>query len=606
MLDPILSSPARRRLLVGAAGLLTAPNGLLLAATNAEGVAVRAITERYTDALLDADPFWASQLGLATPEQASRIPMAIAPAQRARMDTLRRQTLAGLRRIDPHRLSDADRTTWDMVHHHASDALDAGRFPEHLLPVHHMPASTLFLMASAADNALSPFASVDDHRHHLDRLRQLPAWCEQAGMNLREGVQRGIVWPTAIIERTLPMLRTMSTQALDKNPFAEPVKRIPAGASPADREQLAQAYRDVVVQQVVPAVAALAQTLERDVLPHGRAESGFGSLPGGPAWYAQRVRSSTTTTLTPKQIHALGLTEVARLRGEMSALQSRYGRAGSLQEFLVWHDKRPEARPFKSEREVLDAYAALNRRIAPQLPALFGRAPTARLEIRPEPELTRDTASDHYDPPSPDGARPGVFYAVVTDPSAYATPRMTTLFLHEGQPGHHYQMALAQELPLTRLQRFWFYDAYGEGWALYAETLGHQLGLYEDPNAYLGHLSLAMLRAVRLVVDTGLHDQGWSRERAIDYLRANTGFTARDARAQIERYMVAPGQALSYAIGRIRIESLRDKAHAALGERFSLSAFHDQVLGSGSLPLAVLDAKIDRWISAARRSPVPG
>src|SRR5205814_492356 len=222
-------------------------------------------------------------------------------------------------------------------------------------------------------------------------------------------------------------------------------------------------------------------------------------LAGGVGWYAQRVRSSTTTSLTPKEIHALGLAEVARLRGEMLKLQSHYGRSGSLQDFLIWHDKRPEARPFKSEREVLDAYAALNRRIAPQLPALFGRAPKAQLEIRPEPELTRDTASDHYEPPSPDGSRPGVYYAVITDPAAYATPRMTTLFLHEGQPGHHYQMALAQELPLTRLQRFWFYDAFGEGWALYAETLGHQLGLYEDPNAYLGHLSLAMLRAVRLV-----------------------------------------------------------------------------------------------------------
>jgi uncharacterized protein (DUF885 family) len=321
-------------------------------------------------------------------------------------------------------------------------------------------------------------------------------------------------------------------------------------------------------------------------------------LPGGAAWYAQRVRSSTTTTLTPREIHALGLREVQRLRAEMAKVQVRYGFDGSLEAFLVWHAKRPEAAPFKTEQDVLDAYAGLNRRIEPQLPRLFGRLPKAALVIRPEPELTRDTASDHYNAPAPDGSRPGIFYAVITDPRAYTTPRMTTLFLHEGQPGHHVQTALAQELPLTRLQRFSWYDAYGEGWALYAETLGHQLGLYDDPNAYLGHLGLAMLRAVRLVVDTGIHDQGWSRERAIRYLMDNTGFPERDSRAQIERYMVAPGQALSYAIGRMKIESLRDKARSALGERFSLAAFHDQVLGSGSMPLAVLETKIDRWVAA--------
>jgi len=249
---------------------------------------------------------------------------------------------------------------------------------------------------------------------------------------------------------------------------------------------------------------------------------------------------------------------------------------------------------------VLDAYAELNRRIAPQLTRLFGRIPKAPLEIRPEPELTRDTASDHYGAPAPDGSRPGIFYAVIPDPAQYTTPRMTTLFLHEGQPGHHYQTSLAQELPLTRMQRFFFYDAFGEGWALYAETLGHDMGLYDDPNAYLGHLGMAMLRAVRLVVDTGLHEQGWTREGAIEYLVANTGYPERDARAQIERYMVSPGQALSYAVGRMKIESLRDKARAALGERFSLAAFHDQVLGSGSMPLAVLEAKIDRWIAGTR------
>jgi len=598
-MNPSTTWPLRRRdVLLGAAGALASPL-MSLAATRDSGSAVQALAERYFGQLCELDPFWASTLGLATPQQATRLPMTIAPAERARADAMRRRTLAALQGIDLHRPSDNDRVAADVLRHHANDALESSRFPEHLLPLTHMPGSSpLFMMATAADSGLSRFASVDDHQHHLQRLQALPAWCAQAGVNLREGVRRGVVLPTVILERLLPMLRTMATPDIEKNPFAEPMHRMPPKLPDDTRQQLVQRYRAVVGREVVPAVARLADLVQREVLPHGRTTAGHGGLPDGAAWYAQRVRSSTTTSMTPKEIHALGLEEVARLRAEMAKVQAKYGFDGSLLDFLVWHDKRPEARPFRSEREVLDAYAALNERIAPQLTSLFGRAPKAPLVIRAEPELTRDTASDHYDPPSPDGARPGTFYAVITDPSAYATPRMTTLFLHEGQPGHHYQMALAQELPLTRLQRFWFYDSFGEGWALYAETLGHALGLYEDPNAYLGHLSLAMLRAARLVVDTGLHDQGWSRERAMEYLQARTGFDARSVRAQIERYMVAPGQALSYAVGRIRIESLRDRARAAFGARFSLADFHDQVLGSGSVPLAVLGSKIERWIAA--------
>lgn len=592
----------RRRLLLAAAGAAAVPLGCSSrmpgAAPGADADALHALVERYMDGLLDDDPFYASTLGLASAEQKARIPWVIAPAVRDRTDARCRDTLRALERIDRHRLDAADGIAAEVLQDHAADVLAQHRFPTHLLPQHQLD-STLLQMASAADNGLSTFATVEDHEGHLARLGQLPAWCEQAGANFREGVRRGIVWPRVIVERTLPMVRALAVPSLERNPLGEPAKRIPASATPAQRQRLVDAYREVLVGKVVPAVAGLAGTLESDVLPHARRSAGFGDLPDGAAWYAQLVRSSTTTNMDPKEIHALGLAEVQRLRGEMAKVQAHYGFSGPLDAFMRWHDTRPEERPFRSEADVLAAYEALNRRIAPQLPALFGRVPKAGLEIRPEPELTRDTASDHYVPPSPGGARPGVFYAVIPDPRQYGTARMTTLFLHEGQPGHHYQMALAQELPITRLQRFWFYDSYGEGWALYAETLGHRLGLYDDPNAYLGHLTLAMLRAVRLVVDTGLHDRGWTRERAMAYLSDNTGFPEQVSRAQIERYMVAPGQALSYAIGRMKIESLRDRASAALGARFSLASFHDEVLGSGSLPLSVLERKIERWISAS-------
>jgi len=591
----------RRQVLAGLIATFASPLALGASAAGATGTPVQTLAERYFETLLDDEPFWASALGFATPERASRIPMDIAPAQRRKEQTVARDTLAALAKIDRRKLAEADQITWDVLNHLLRDTLESLRFPDHLLALHHMPGVTLYQLANAAENALSPFASVADHEHHLNRLRRIPAWCDQAVANLREGLRLRVVLPTPIIERTLAMLRSLADAAPDRSPYAEPIKRIPARAGEADRARLAQAYRDVIGQQVTPAIARLADVVQREYLPHGRATAGIGGLPNGKAWYAHKVRSSTTTSLGAAEIHALGLREVQRLRGEMARLQAHYGFEGSLEDYLVWHGTRPEARPFRTEAEVLAAYAELDRRIVPQLPRLFGRLPKAPLEIRPEPELTRDSASDHYDPPAPDGSRPGVFYAVIPKPDAYTTPRMATLLLHEGQPGHHYQSALAQELPLTRLQRFWFFDAYGEGWALYAETLGHELGLYGDPNAYMGHLGLAMLRAVRLVVDTGMHDQGWSRERAIAYLIANTGMPERDARVQVERYMISPGQALSYAVGRIKIESLRDKAKAALGPRFSLAAYHDQMLGSGSLPLAVLEAKIERWIQKVAR-----
>lgn len=594
--------PGRRKLLLAACATPFAAPAWAAAATNvstsqsAATQRLAALADRYFAALLDADPFWASRLGSATPAQASSLAIEISPAHRTKRTALYRRTLAELRRIDRKALSEADLIACDVLDYHARDQLAQLRYPEHLLPLDQTAGKPPFEMATAAESGLSPFATVAHYEQHLSRLRALPAWCDQAVANLREGVKRRIVHPRAIVERMLPMLRNLAPTAVDKSPYYAPIVTMPTRFAAADRDRLANEYRRVIEQQLVPALTRLADAMEREVLPRSRASSGWSALPGGPAWYEQCVRTHTSTAMGAEEIHQLGLREVQRIRGKMAEVQAQYGYEGSLADFLTWHDKRPEARPFKTEQQVLDAYAELNRRISAQLPKLFGRAPRAPLEIRPEPELTRNTASDHYTSPTLDGSRPGIYFAVITDPATYATPRMASLFLHEGQPGHHYQVALAQEMPVTKLQRFYFYTAFGEGWALYAETLGYDLGLYEDPSAHLGHLGMAMMRAVRLVVDTGMHAKGWSREQAIAYFQEQTGFNERDSRVQIERYMVWPGQALGYAIGRIKIEELRDRAKATLGPRFSLSAFHDQVVGSGSMPLQVLEAKIERWV----------
>jgi uncharacterized protein (DUF885 family) len=276
------------------------------------------------------------------------------------------------------------------------------------------------------------------------------------------------------------------------------------------------------------------------------------------------------------------------------------GHEGDPRQLLAWVRAQPKFLPFRSEAEVLDAYRALNDKIKQQLPQLFGRAPKAALDIRPVPELIRATASDHYALPAEDGTRPGIFWAVINDPAAYDATGMTALFLHEGQPGHHFQMALQQEMVLPLFRKRAWINAYGEGWALYAESLGVEMRLYQDPAAYVGYLRLEMMRAARLVVDTGLHARGWSRDEAVAYLMDNVGLTEQQARNQIHRYMAWPGQALGYKLGALKIHELRERAQQRLGSRFSLAAFHDAVLAEGPLPLSQLEAHVERWIAAQR------
>lgn len=369
---------------------------------------------------------------------------------------------------------------------------------------------------------------------------------------------------------------------------------------PAERERLSAAYKDAVDDHVAPALRRFTAFVESEYLAAGREASGYGALPDGAAWYRQWVRDQTTTDLTPAQIHAIGLKEVARIKGELARIAPQLGYDGDPGQLLTWVRMNPKFLPYRSEAEILARYAEINRTVNPALPQLFGRCPKAPLEIRPEPELTKAAASDHYAVPAEDGSRPGIFWAVIDDPAAYDASGMTALFLHEGQPGHHYQLALQQEMALPLLRKRTWINAFGEGWALYAETLGHELGLYQDPAAYVGELRLEIARAARLVVDTGLHAEGWSRERALAYWIDTVGVSPAQAANQIDRYIAWPGQALGYKLGSLKIQELRERAHNALGDRFKLAAFHDAVLAEGSLTLPLLQAQIVRWIAATK------
>jgi uncharacterized protein (DUF885 family) len=375
---------------------------------------------------------------------------------------------------------------------------------------------------------------------------------------------------------------------------------MPASFSADDKARLTAAYRKALSEKIIPAQIKMYQFIKNDYLPKTRTSAGFGGMPGGAEWYRFQVRDSTTTTMSVEEIHALGIKEVARIRGEMEKVKIHVGFKGALNDFLKTLETRPDLTPFKTDAEVLARFESLNAKVKPQLAQLFGRAPKAPLEIRPVDKLIRDSVSSHYILPAIDGSRPGVFYAVIHDPLKYTTPSMAALFLHEGQPGHHFQMAIQQELTLPRFRRYLWYDAYGEGWALYAESLGRELGVYDDPYAYLGRLQSELVRAIRLVVDTGLHAKGWTREQTIHYIMTTEGITEANARRATERYMVWPAQALSYKIGELKIIALRERAQKTLGKKFDIRTFHDEVLDNGPLPLSMLETRVDDWVSGIR------
>jgi uncharacterized protein (DUF885 family) len=404
------------------------------------------------------------------------------------------------------------------------------------------------------------------------------------------------VLPKAVMMSALPQFKQLVAVNAEHSIYYTPVNNFPRGFSPTDRAKLTAAFQFTIASKLNPAVKRLADFLEHDYLPACRTSSGYDALPNGAQWYKTRVANQTTTDMQPEEIHQLGLREVARIQHEYARIGPQMGYQGRVAGLPTWVSEQAKYKPFKNEDEILNVYRKLNAKLNTKLPSLFSLRPKASLDIRLEPELTRATASDHYTPPADDGSRPGVFWAVVNDPKEYGSTGMATLFMHEGQPGHHFQMALTQELGLSLFRKFYFSNAFIEGWALYAETLGKEMGLYDNPEDWFGHLNDEMLRAVRLVVDTGMHTKGWTREQAIQYMRETLGYSEPVARIEIERYMVWPGQALGYKIGAIRIQELRARAEKALGPKFSLPAFHAIVLGTGTLPLAILEKRVDGWI----------
>ncbi|MFZ6844459.1 DUF885 domain-containing protein [Undibacterium sp. RuTC16W] len=530
-----------------------------------------------------------------------QLPMTLAPAVRAREIAMYNKVAKELRHIDRTALSTADQVTYDCLNYDVQSALAMFAFNERLMPLNQMDSVPVILANFASGQSSQALRTPAQYDIYLKRVAQLPAWINQAIINMREGIRQGIVLPRSLVLSTLPQLNALVTAHAEDHAYYAPVKNFPADFSEADKTRLTAAYRDTITQKALPALRQLNTFMQKDYLAASRNSSGLGVLPNGAKWYQALVRDQTTTSLDPETIHAIGLKEVARIQNEFVSLGPKLGYSGDPKGLPAWIDTQTQYRPFKTEAEILSEYRRIDTVIRGKLPELFGKIPKAPLDIRPEPEISRQTASDHYSAPAIDGSRPGVFWAVINDPAQYATTGMTTLFLHEGQPGHHFHLAFLQELDIPKFRKFGGNNAYTEGWALYAETLGKEMGVFDDPNAYLGHLTDELLRASRLVVDTGLHGKGWTREETIKYLQATLGYDEATARNATERYMAWPGQALGYKIGSLKIMELRQRAMSKLGTKFNLRQFHDAILSDGTLPLDLLEAKIDKWITEQQK-----
>ena len=595
--------------LAAAALIAAAPAGAVNAAAAKTSVArpahdaqagkrLAVLADEYYDAQARFEPLSASENG--DNRYADQIGLSISPKLRARQFALYHAYATRLHAIPRASLAARDQTSYDILDYELAAALRFEPFPEHLLPLNQMDSMPVTLANYASGQGAQALVSTRDYKAYLNRLNQLAPWVDQAIANMREGIRRGIVQPKAAMQSALPQFKQLVSNVPEASIFYEPIKNLPSSFTDDERRGLTVAYRYTIDKKLNPALARLTNFLEKEYLPAARTSTGWNALPNGSAWYLARVASQTTTTLTPDQIHQIGLKEVARIQGEYGKIGPKMGYSGPAAGLPTWVTAQDKYRPFRSDKEVIDVYRKIDEQLRAKLPALFTLRPKTPLDLRLEPELSRATASDHYTPPAVDGSRPGVFWSVVNDPKLYGSTGMVTLYLHEGAPGHHFHIALVQELGLPNFRRFGGNNAFTEGWALYAETLGKEMGLFDKPEDYFGHLNDEMLRAARLVVDTGMHTKGWSREQSITYFRETLGYSELEARAQIERYMVMPGQALAYKIGALKIMELRQRAQAALGDKFNLPAFHRVVLDEGTLPLAVLEAKVDRWIAASK------
>lgn len=508
--------------------------------------------------------------------------------------------------IDRAALSPKEKISYDVFRYQTEFGLSAnerGLTPIfQRMPIDHFNGAHTYFPDLSSGQGAAPFKTVADYDNNLKRWDGFITFLDRATAMMRDGIKQGYVQPKVVTENVIGQLDTQLKMKLADNPYMMPVANFPKDFSDADKARLTADYTKAMTGKMIPAYKRLRDFMVAEYLPASRsAKPGLISMKDGDKLYAYLIESNTTTKMTAEEIHQLGLSEVARILKGMEAVKTQVGFKGSLKQFFDYIRSDPKFK-FKTKEALIKSYWDIDARLKPEIPKLFSLVPKSPLEIRPVPDfLEKNQAGAYYQQGTPDGSRPGVFYVNTYDLPSRTSPGGETLFLHEAIPGHHFQVSLAQEdATLPPFMRFGGNTAYVEGWALYSESLGTELGMFKDPYQMQGHLDDEMLRAMRLVVDTGLHAKGWTREQAITYMLDNSAMGKTDATSEVERYIAIPGQALAYKIGQLTIRRLRTQAETELGDKFDIRGFHEQVLGTGALPMAVLEAKIKDWIASRK------
>jgi len=566
------------------------------ATQDAKATRLNAMYEQYWEELLKLNPLQATFQGDA--RYNDQLPNTMSAQYRQQMHEFNTRWLKQVKDVGSDGLAGQDLLSFEIFVRDREDSLEAEKFPTWQQPINQFYNFAATFVQLGSGTGAQPFKTVKDYDNWLKRAAQAPVLFDQAIANSREGVGNGVVQPRALMVKVIPQLDALIKDKAEDTLFWGPIKNFPADFSDADKKRLTAQYQRLIEKQLMPAYRGLRTFVADEYLPKTRSTSGLDALPNGAAWYAFNARNSTTTDLTPAQIHQIGLDEVKRIHGQIDGVIKQVGFKGSRQDFFKFMQNDPRF-TFADEPALLAYYRGLEERINQKIPAQFSLIPKAAFEIRPvEPFRAQSAAGGSYMRPSQDGSRPGVFYVNTYDLPTRKTWDAEDLYLHEAIPGHHFQLALQQELTgLPKFRRFGSEIAFSEGWGLYAESLGKDLGVYEDPYSYFGYLQNELWRAIRLVVDTGLHSKGWTREQVIKYMLDNSAESQTQSTAEAERYMAIPGQALAYKMGELKIKQVRAKAEKALGDRFDVREFHAEVLRDGSVPLEILEGKIDRWIA---------
>jgi uncharacterized protein (DUF885 family) len=527
------------------------------------------------------------------------MPARISPEFIARERSLYQRTLNNLSQLKADELDPSDRLASEILRYELQIRLDGIKLESERIPATQFDGMHLSFAQMGSGTGSHPFKSVKDYDDWLQRIEAFGVWTRVAIDQFKRGAAEGYVLPRSLVEKMIPQMLDESIVGsdVDKSIFYQPIVNIPKSFPEAERIRLADAYRSAIRDTLGPAYRSMGAYLRDEYLQKCRTSSGIGVLPDGRDHYLYWTRYWTTTTMHPDEIFEIGEREVARIRSEMELVKKQMKFDGDLTSFFVFLRDDPQFLIFKTPNEVLDAFSSIRGKIEPKLDGMFKNRPKTPFEIRRTEAFRESTASAEYMPGSADGSRAGIFYTPIPDATKFnVTNGMESLFLHEAIPGHHYQISLQQENEkLPKFARILWYGAYGEGWALYCESLGKELGLYTDPRQYMGALNDEMHRAIRLVVDPGLHWRGWTREKAIQYMMDNESMSEAGAVAEIERYMSYPGQALSYKIGALKIRELRTRYEKKLGERFSLADFHDEILKNGGMPLSILERNLEAW-----------